>query len=254
MDSHSDVYTRQAALGWKGVGMGKGRSVERMEANASALRGLVDSRSPRIVRDPVVGESTRARRIGCPCIGDRSGKLTVTGYLVGKSRGLTALLVKCDCGFPEYTVEANNFKSFKSTRCNQCALKSSANTRKLYWGYSEIVPNDEHRERLLNRFSAALNRCRKPTDAAYHNYGGRGICVHPEWAANRAEFLRHVITLDGWDNPELEMDREDCDGNYEPGNIRFVSRRVNMGNKRKVSVLQQRIEKLEKELASLRRS
>lgn len=228
--------------------MGKGRSVERIEANAEALRSLIDAGSPSLVRDNVAGSAMRHRRKGCPSIGDRSGKLVVTGYIAGVQGGLTALIVTCDCGFPEYTVEAHNFKSFKTTRCNLCARKSSANTRKLYWGYSDIVSNDEHRERLLNRLSSAIGRCHTPNNRHYPNYGGRGIQVCPEWRENRRAFLQHVIALDGWDIPALEMDRIDVNRGYEPGNIRFVSRRDNMLNKRRVQDLEARIAELEERL------
>ena len=230
------------------MGVGKGRSVERMEENAAALRSLIDSGSPRIVRDNVAGSPIRTRRTGCPSIGDRSGKLIVTGYVAGNRNGLTGLIVQCDCGFPEYMLEAQNFKTFKSTRCNRCALKSSANTRKLYWGYAHIMPNDEHRERLLNRLSAAISRCHTPTTKFFYNYGGRGIQVCELWRTDRKEFLTHVLTLDGWDNAELEMDRIDTNGNYEPGNIRFISRQENMRNKRKVPELERRIADLEARL------
>lgn len=238
-------------MGWRGLGMGKGRSVERMEENAAALRNLIDAGSPRIVRDNVAGSAVRARRKNCPSIGDRSGKLLVTGYVAGKQGGLTALIVKCDCGFPEYMLEAQNFKTFKSTRCNLCALKSSANTRKLYWGYSSIVADDDHRSRLLNRLSSAIGRCHNPANQYYHNYGGRGIQVCQQWRDDRGAFLKHVVTLSGWDIPELEMDRIDVNGDYAPGNIRFISRRENMLNKRKVPELEARIAELEARLRYL---
>jgi len=51
--------------------------------------------------------------------------------------------------------------------------------------------------------------------------------------------------LDGWDNPEFEMDRIDNDKGYEPNNIRFASRSDNLRNKRKVA-------NLEKTIADLR--
>ena len=229
--------------------MGKGRSVERMEANAAALRGLVDAGSPRIVRDNVAGSAIRHRRKNCPSIGDRSGKLVVTGYVAGVLGGLTALMVKCDCGFPEYTVEASHFKSFKSTRCNACAKQAAG--KKRYWKYIGAMPDDDHRTRLLNRLSAAISRCHVESNAHYHNYGGRGVSVCPDWREDRTKFLLHVQTLPGWDDAALEMDRIDVDGNYEPGNVRFISRRENMLNKRKVPELERRIAELEARLRHL---
>jgi hypothetical protein len=45
------------------------------------------------------------------------------------------------------------------------------------------------------------------------------------------------------------MDRVDVDGHYEPGNIRFVSRRDNLRNKRKIADLEARIRHLELRLS-----
>jgi hypothetical protein len=111
------------------------------------------------------------------------------------------------------------------------------------------MADDQHRIRLLNRLSAAISRCHCPTNRVYKHYGGRGIYVCQDWRQDRAAFLRYVQTLDGWDNPALEMDRIDVDGHYEPGNIRFVSRSTNLRNKRKIADLEARIRHLELRLA-----
>ena len=226
--------------------MGAGRSIERMEANAAALRALVDAGSPCVVRDKLAASAICAGRKSFPGIGHRSGKLTVTGVVSRTGRGLTALIVKCDCGFPEYTVEGNNYKNFKTTRCNVCAKQASG--RKRYWRYAEAMPEDEHRSRLLNRLAAAITRCHSPTDKNYPNYGERGVYVRSEWREDRAAFLRYVRGLDGWDNATLELDREDVNGGYDVGNIRFISRRENMRNKRKIGDLERRIAELEARL------
>ena len=220
-------------------------SIERLERNALALRTLVDTGSPRVVRDPVVGSaiSGARRRYPLPSIGFRSGKLTVTGYLAGARNGVTALIVKCDCGHPEYTVDHHNFKNFKSTRCGICAKKATAQKR--FWKYIEHMPDDHHRTRLLNRLGSAISRCHNPKNKNYANYGGRGIYVHRPWRTDRGAFLSHVQTLSSWDVPELDMDRIDNSKGYEPGNIRFVSRQENSTNRRVLA-------DLEKEIRSLR--
>lgn len=225
---------------------------QRFERNVEHLRTLVDARSPRIVRDTLAGRavSPTRQKYPLPSIGHRSGKLTVTGYLLTNTekRGFLGLIVECSCGSPEYTIDRHNFKNFKSTRCNTCAKKSSSRTRKLYWGYAEALPNDEHRERLLNRLSSAITRCHNPENTKYCHYGARGIHVCQQWRDDRAEFLRYVQTLDGWDTPQLEMDRTDNNKGYEPGNIQFVSRSANMHNRRKISILQTELDDLRSRL------
>ncbi len=82
---------------------------------------------------------------------------------------------------------------------------------------------------LRNIFSSMLQRCNNPDQKAYKNYGGRGIKVCFESAD---EFVDYVINGLQIDPRKLQIDRIDNDGNYEKGNIRFVTRRENNENKR----------------------
>ena len=220
-------------------------SEQRHQRNIESLRDLVNSRPSSVVRDKMVGSaiSGSRRKYPLPVIGHSSGKLTVTGYIAGPRGGVTALVVRCDCNDVDYVVDQHNFKNFKSTRCPLCAKRAASAKR--YWVYSEAMADDEHRRRLLNRLAAAITRCHSPSCKVYKHYGERGVCVYAGWRSNRAEFLRYVQTLDGWDNPAFEMDRIDVDGHYGPGNIRFVSRSDNLHNKRKVADLEARIRHLE---------
>lgn len=156
---------------------------------------------------------------------------------------------RCTCG-RESMVYVSSLRSGRTTRCNACA-KIAAGAKR-YWVYKNAMADDEHRTRLLNRLSSAISRCHNPRNASFKHYGLRGIKVAESWSGDRAAFLRHVQALPGWDNPTLDMDRTDTNGNYEPGNIRFVSRSVNTGNKRRVEDLESRIRDLERDNADLR--
>lgn len=219
-------------------------SGQRFQRNIESLRDLVNSGSQSIVRDAMVGRAISGFKLRhpIPSIGHRSGKLTVTGYLKGPRGGVASIIVRCDCGQDEYTVDKHNFKDFKSTRCPTCAR--FAGSQKRFWKYSAAMPNDEHRTRLLHRLAAAIRRCHSPNDKSYKSYGGRGIHVHQQWREDRASFLLYVQTLVGWDKPELEMDRTNVNRGYEPGNLRFISRRENINNKRKVYDLEEEIARL----------
>ncbi|MFX1689275.1 hypothetical protein [Paraburkholderia sp. A1RO-5L] len=152
------------------------------------------------------------------------------------------LIVRCSCGRPEYSVDPVNFRTGASTRCDVCA--NAAAKGKKYWRYYDAMPDTGHRSRLLNRLAAAITRCHNPNDEGYVNYGGRGIRVCEEWRRDRTAFLRHAATLPGWDDPTLDMDRENTNGHYEPGNIRFITRTENAKNKRKIRELEAEIDRL----------
>ncbi|AAW51247.2 HNH endonuclease [Salmonella phage SS3e] len=171
------------------------------------------------------------------------------------------LLVQCDCGEMPGRVYYDNVRAGKTTQCNICALEATKKYRKKYFCYEDAMPDDAHRTRLLNRLSAAIVRTTSPGNKSYKNYGARGITVFDQWRADKRSFLRYVQTLEGWDDPNLEMDRIDTDGNYEPGNIRFVSRSENCRNRRRIPELQRkydaavaRIAELEREINLLRAS
>lgn len=235
--------------------MGASRWVDRSRHQGSASPTRVGSdRGPRNPDGTWVAGVVRGPYKPFPFpIGAVFGQLTVIRWEhyttpEGKPWGYRPVC-RCSCG-AENMVYASSLKQGRSTRCNACA-KIAASTKR-YWVYKSAMADDEHRTRLLNRLSSAISRCSNPNNASFKHYGLRGVRVHPEWVEDRAEFLRHIQTLPGWDNPAMEMDRRETDGHYEPGNIRFVSRGDNLKNKRRVEDLEQRIRELQAENANLR--
>lgn len=81
---------------------------------------------------------------------------------------------------------------------------------------------------LYNTWQQMRSRCRNPKHHAYHNYGGRGIQVSPLWD-NFPRFISDV----GERPPGLTLDRIDNNGNYEPGNIRWATKKQQVHNRRK---------------------
>lgn len=87
--------------------------------------------------------------------------------------------------------------------------------------------------KLRQKYSDLNIRCNDSNPDVYKYYGGRGI---QNLFTSVEHFLNYVIlelditTLKQIDG--LDIDRIDNDGNYEPGNIRFVTRKVNRGNRR----------------------
>lgn len=67
---------------------------------------------------------------------------------------------------------------------------------------------------------AMHSRCKDEGNASYPAYGGRGITVCERW-----ESFENFLA-DMGERPSLDhsIDREDPDGNYEPGNCRWLTR------------------------------
>jgi hypothetical protein len=70
-------------------------------------------------------------------------------------------------------------------------------------------------------------RCQNPNAADFARYGGRGISVYARWSESFEDFL-----ADMGERPKgLQLDRIHNDGNYEPGNCRWASKRANARNR-----------------------
>ena len=86
---------------------------------------------------------------------------------------------------------------------------------------------------LLRMFCGINSRCNNPKDSAYKNYGGRGI---ENKFKSLDDFRCYVTDFLGITEFEqikgLQIDRIDNDGDYKPGNMRFVTAKVNSNNRR----------------------
>lgn len=87
-------------------------------------------------------------------------------------------------------------------------------------------------KRLRHRIAGILSRCYNKQDKDYDKYGRRGIGVWSPWKNNRILFVKYLLTLPSHDNPNLQIDRINNDGDYCPGNIRFTTAKTNSNNRR----------------------
>lgn len=73
-----------------------------------------------------------------------------------------------------------------------------------------------------------IQRCENPKHTAYHRYGGRGIQICERWRQDFEAFVSDV-----GQRPSLShtLDRENGDGNYEPGNVRWATPVVQQRNR-----------------------
>lgn len=87
----------------------------------------------------------------------------------------------------------------------------------------------DSRTKFYQRWCSMIQRCENPNIPCYVHYGGRGITVCDEWH-DYATFKKWA--LENGFNESLTIDRIDVDGNYEPSNCRWVTRKVQESNKR----------------------
>ena len=83
-------------------------------------------------------------------------------------------------------------------------------------------------------WKAMKQRTQNPKCHAYKNYGARGISVCKEWQ-DFEPFCEWALKNEYQQG--LDLDRRDNDGDYCPGNRRWVTRKENINNRRKTLFL-----------------
>jgi uncharacterized protein (DUF433 family) len=81
---------------------------------------------------------------------------------------------------------------------------------------------------LFGAWSGAIDRCHNPANAAFKDYGGRGITVCERWRNSFDAFVADMgARPDG-----LSLDRIDVNKGYSPDNCRWADKYVQARNKR----------------------
>jgi hypothetical protein len=145
--------------------------------------------------------------------GERFGRLTVVArsHLANGAWKWTCL---CDCG-RSVAVNGSVLKAGNTSACASCATAASQTT------------HGQTGTPLYIRWRSMIDRTTRLTE--WRNYGSRGITVCDRWRHSFEAFSEDMgPTFD----VTLELDRIDVNGDYEPGNCRWVTRVEQQRNKR----------------------
>lgn len=126
---------------------------------------------------------------------------------------------QCDCGGVR-TIPTARLRSGASTSCGCAKSKKLKEAHTIHGGTNK----PEYRV-----WSHIKGRCNNPKDKAFRNYGGRGVMVCDRWNDSFEAFLEDVGERP---TSRHQLDRTNNNGNYEPGNVRWVLPSVNCRNKR----------------------
>jgi hypothetical protein len=148
------------------------------------------------------------------------GRWTVIEERQPRSR---VVLCRCECG-TEKLVPTSNLTRGQSTNCG-CHKGRVLGERSRTHG----TGYEDYRYRL---WQSIKGKCLRPSQKDYRYYGGRGIRMHEAWVNDFPAFAAYLDEALGIRPEGYSLDRVDNDGHYEPGNLRWATRREQTLNRR----------------------
>lgn len=146
--------------------------------------------------------------------GQRFGRLTAVSISHRDDRNRLIWRFKCDCGGEAFSTAG----AIRGGGRTSCGCK----------GFGHPTHN-ESKTRLYRIWLAMRARCQSQKHVRFARYGGRGIRVCAEWDRSYEAFAAWAKANHYTEN--LQIDRIDNDGDYTPGNCRWVTAAVNMANR-----------------------
>lgn len=158
-------------------------------------------------------------------IGQKFGRLTVIAFDGVKNRKAWWKCT-CDCGL-SVLVNTGNLRSGNTKSCG-CFRREITKAR----GKSNTIHGEGHgnKTRLYSIWCGMRQRCNNKNNDGYKWYGKKGVRICSEWESY-PEFKSWAENNGYADN--LSIDRINHNGNYEPGNCRWITLSENVARANK---------------------
>jgi CRISPR/Cas system CSM-associated protein Csm2 small subunit len=153
-------------------------------------------------------------------IGQKFGRLTVVKKAPNKT-GRVAWCCKCNCGNEdEIIVVAHSLKQGSTLSCGCLNAEN-----KLKHGMSK--------SRIYRIYRGMKDRCFNSNKSEYKYYGERGVTICDEWLDKENGFINfYNWAMNNGYRDNLEIERLDVEGDYEPNNCAWITHFEQMSNTR----------------------
>lgn len=149
-------------------------------------------------------------------IGKIFGKLIIVSRVDNDKNGRTRVLCHCECG----NKKEIRLKDILNGKIKSCGCLQFENRYRTH----EMTHTTEY-----SIWANMITRCTNKKVNNYKNYGGRGISVCDRWLKSFQNFFEDMGNRPSM---SLTLDRVNNDGNYEPTNCRWATKKQQSANKR----------------------
>lgn len=172
--------------------------------------------------------------------GQKFGRLTV-GAFIGIDKNRASLwLCRCSCG-KQVIIKGNSLITDHTKSCG-CFMREVNGQRMKDTLTTHAMASAKSRHPLYKKWGSMLTRCRNPKDHNFKKYGGRGIQVCERWLKFEnfrddmlQSYTEHAKVFGASDTT---IERLSPNGNYEPKNCRWATKREQAMNKRNTIFLE----------------